>query len=200
MIRTAILGILLAGSAYAPAAADGRWLDRKPIAAWNKAGAPLPWAPKTEMTDEDRVRCGEAFTTAATATPEQKLLAQRGWWTLSAKWTGEAERRGPSHPVVWGLIGVDGMCRPLAYQGFVFVDGKFVGTVSPRLMSSRTDGAAITHMAVAQGGLEMEFVRYTPQDAYCCPSRLSKVRYEIRETRTGKVLVATGAVTRAAPK
>ena len=199
MIRRTLLALATLALAT-PALADGRWLDRKPVASWNKAGAPLPWAPKTEMTDEDRARCAEAFTTAATATPEQRLLAQRGWWTLSDKWTGAAERKGPSHPVVWGLIAVDGMCRPMAYQGFVFVDGKFVGTVSPRPMSSRTDGAAITHMAVEPAGLAVEFVRYTPQDALCCASRLTTLRYRIAETKAGKVLVPTGATTRAAPK
>ena len=44
--------------------------------------------------------------------------------------------------MISGLAAYDGMCRPLGYQSFVFVDGVFAGTVSPEPMNSRTTGAA----------------------------------------------------------
>ena len=42
--------------------------------------------------------------------------------------------------IVGGMTGADGMCRPTRYNVFVFVAGRFAGTLSPALMTSREDG------------------------------------------------------------
>ena len=39
--------------------------------------------------------------------------------------------------IVGGVTGADGMCRPTQFNVFVFVAGRFAGTLSPALMTSR---------------------------------------------------------------
>lgn len=81
--------------------------------------------------------------------------------------------------VIRGAAGYDGMCRPRQYQDFVFVRGKFAGTLSPQPMDSRSDGA-IDRVSI-QGGkaLTAQYVRYAASDALCCPSRTTSVTFEV---------------------
>ena len=44
--------------------------------------------------------------------------------------------------IVGGVTGADGMCRPTQFNVFVFVAGRFAGTLSPALMTSREDGSS----------------------------------------------------------
>jgi hypothetical protein len=44
--------------------------------------------------------------------------------------------------IVAGMRGADGMCRPVAYNLFVFVGGRFAGVLSPAPMTSRLDGSS----------------------------------------------------------
>ena len=61
------------------------------------------------------------------------------------------------------------MCRPLGYNGFVFVDGAFAGTISPEPMDPRTTGAgSIT--GLQNGRINARYVRYAATDPLCCPS------------------------------
>ena len=81
--------------------------------------------------------------------------------------------------MVLGRSGVDGMCRPLGFQGFVFSGGRFAGTLAPRPMDSRSDGAAQAPELWSAGTLSVTFSRYTGRDPLCCPSRVSTVQYRI---------------------
>lgn len=45
--------------------------------------------------------------------------------------------------LISGMANADGMCRPLTDQVFVFSGGQFIGTLSPILMDSRTDGSLV---------------------------------------------------------
>jgi len=66
------------------------------------------------------------------------LLIAAGWHLFSAAQVGWGIR------LVDGLVGYDGMCRPNQFQGFVFADGQFVGTISPAPMNSRTEAMAVS--------------------------------------------------------
>jgi hypothetical protein len=183
--------LLFIAAAAGTAQADGRWIDKKPIVQWNKAGASVPRAPKDAI---DREQCKDAI--QPPRTPEERAVVAAGWTLLSRRWTEGEAGRDRGHPMVWGFTGTDGMCRPMGFQGFVFAEGKFAGTVSPRPMDSREDGSAETVMKNERGRLSMGFARYSRQDPLCCPSRISTVRYELRQTPNGPVLAATGASTR----
>lgn len=111
-------------------AADGSWLDgdRGP---WNVPGQAIPTVP-TALTPVPDL-CAPYVRPAET--PEDAQVAAQGWRLYSAS------QRGWGIVLVGGFVAFDGMCRPVVYQQFVFVDGDFAGTLAPGTMLPRTDGA-----------------------------------------------------------
>jgi hypothetical protein len=112
-------------------------------------------------------------------------------WTVAGDY-----RAGWGVQVVLGLALYDGMCRPLQYQEFVFVDGRFAGTISPTPMDSRTDGAGETEAILsgidpaAPGQIVgASFRRYTAADPLCCPSATSFVTYRVERVGDAPLLV-----------
>jgi heat shock protein HslJ len=167
----------------APASpADGAWLDAPTPKAWNKPGAKIPRAPRFDPDPFLAKQC--ASQTRAPATDADRAVAAAGW-----KLFGASQRFG-STEVLLGRSGVDGMCRPLGYQVFVFSGGRFAGTLAPRPMDSRSDGAAQLPQLIAAETLTVPFSRYTSRDPLCCPSRLSTVEYRIETSPKGPVLAA----------
>jgi hypothetical protein len=151
------LALMLASIALttrtATASAPGLWLDNRAPRAWNQPGAPIASAPawstdgKTIAGRRDPEllpggRC--AAQVHRPSTPTERAVAAKGWFLFSPGASSMIATSGPRWSVVLGMADADGMCRPLAYQVFAFVGGRFVGTLSPTLMASRTDGAFIT--------------------------------------------------------
>lgn len=171
--------ILLATTLFPlPARADGAWLD-DPTLAWNQPGMVIPPAPApAEATDP---RCGAAA--RPDESPEEQALQDAGW-TVWGSYVG-----GWGVRIVQGLATYDGMCRPWAYQTFVFVGGKLAGTLSPDPMYSRFDGA-LTRLDFYQADqIVAEYVRYTEQDPLCCPSARSTVTFTIEQVEGVPVVV-----------
>jgi hypothetical protein len=65
------------------------------------------------------------------SSPEELAVASAGW-IVFAYFLGGNDLSG-------GGVSEDGMCRPYPYQHVVFVQGKFAGTLLPRLMRARSD-------------------------------------------------------------
>ena len=65
--------------------------------------------------------------------------------------------------VVTAMSGVDGMCRPLGYQAFIYWEGRYAGTLSPTPMNSRTDGAITNIRLVSGTRIFAEFARYAEE-------------------------------------
>lgn len=155
--------------APAQAAATRSWLDEPKPVSWNATGAVLPSAPKVEGPVDPR--CG-----TLTRPPEleaDKRLTALGWNLIGAY------QGGWGVLVVQGTAGYDGMCRPRAYQFFVFYRGVFAGTLSPQPMDSRADGA-LTRVSLQDGRrLVAQYTRYTAADPLCCPSRTTSVVFEV---------------------
>jgi hypothetical protein len=160
------------------AAADGSWLDQ-PLSNWNQAGMDLPQAPA--MDPSTNPQCLPQKRPVDTAADQ--ALADAGW-TLFAGYNA-----GWDTYVVRALSGYDGMCRPLGYNVFVFVDGQFAGTISPGTMNSRTDGAGDVQSFATRDSINAAFQRYAPTDPLCCPSGRATVFYQVNRTRGGPVLV-----------
>jgi hypothetical protein len=166
------------------AQADGAWLDN-PLFPWNTSGMAIPTAPPLSSTGElNNPMCLQTVRPAET--PEDTALSQAGWML-----------QGPYHRG-WGVTLVtatndwDGMCRPAGYQGFVFVDGAFAGTVAPSPTFARTDGSFRDIRLLGGDSLSATFVRYAETDPLCCPSRgTSYVTYRIEQSASGPVLVPT---------
>jgi hypothetical protein len=151
------------GAAAAQVGGSAAWLDAPP-APWNVAGAPLPTASSADAANLDRCAAQER---APVGPDESQVAAAR--WRLEQYWPTQ---RGAGTVVVLGTSGYDGMCRPIGYNAFAFVDGRFAGTISPTLMYSRADGSLLeTPTVAADGRVAAAFTRYAPQDPLCCPSR-----------------------------
>jgi heat shock protein HslJ len=145
------------------------WLDKSNPDSWNKPGLSIPAAPKIQSTVDPKCR--------ESARPpqldEDKRLRDQGWDLVGAY------QGGWQLLVIRGTAGYDGMCRPRQYQEFVFVRGQFAGTLSPQPMDSRGDGALARVSLQSGPELIAEYVRYAAKDPLCCPSRTTRVVFEI---------------------
>jgi hypothetical protein len=190
----AALVLLALGSRSAEA--DGAWLDQQPLANWNTAGAAIPQSPPRTNPIIPCPPIGRS-----PQTDEDRQVAAAGW-TLFGSFQG-----GYGVMVVLGATDFDGMCRPLGFQTFVFFLENFIGTTSPVLMDSRTDGvqgqvfiSPPTDDGLSAGAmpsLTASFSRYTANDPLCCPSSTSTVQYTIVHTPTGWVLTPGNVATMA---
>jgi hypothetical protein len=192
--RGAMLPLLVAGTVLGAvsgagpprvARADGGWLDDQAVT-WNAAGMAIPGP--VQMQSNVDPRCGRQ---ARPAESDEDRTVEAAGWTLFANYTA-----GWGIKIISGLAGYDGMCRPIQYQGFVFVDGALAGTLSPTPMDSRTDGALNRTAFFGPESITATYVRYTDKDPLCCPSANSTAMYKIERTPAGPVLVRESTSTR----
>jgi hypothetical protein len=177
----AIALVALAVCAWLPASADepGAWLEASPVVNWNAPGAAVPAAPPRHP--EVDPRCGAQERTSESEEEDQVVAA--GWHLFNAARVGWGLR------TVDALVDYDGMCRPNQFQGFVFVDGQFAGTISPAPMDSRTDGSGRLLDVRGPATLSGQFVRYTASDPLCCPSSVFFVEYTVDRSGLAPLLV-----------
>jgi LppP/LprE lipoprotein len=177
-----LLGILSAFAVMGTAMADTSWLDQPPKA-WNIAGAAAPTAPAISSGVQAICRTREV----AASGPEEAQVAAAGW-LIEDYW--KIQRQGKVVPVL-ANSDYDGMCRPWGFNGFVFVDGHFAGTISPVNMNSRDDGVLQTAPTLMSGGvLQATFLRYTAKDPRCCPALPpTRVTCKIAETGSSQILL-----------
>jgi hypothetical protein len=182
-MKTAMLLLVLCDP-VAAAEVTGLWLD-KPLVNWNKPGAALPQAPAS--SEAPGARCGATLRPASGK--EDKAIMAAGWSLV-----GPMQSFGKVRAFL-ATAGVDGMCRPEAFQGFVFVEGQLAGTLAPQPMRSRSDGTLSLIRLLSAENLLAEFARYLDQDPLCCPSRTLTVHYRIDATPDGALLVPFEAST-----
>jgi hypothetical protein len=172
LVRFAPLTLVMLGSvpaiggSQAPAAS---WLGEAKPASWNKPGTSIPAAPKLEEAVDPRCKA----MVRPPQSDEDERVRDRGWELIGAF------QGGWQIVVVRGTAGYDGMCRPRQYQDFVFVRGAFAGTLSPRAMDSRTDGAIRRVFLQGPGRVIAEYDRYSAKDPLCCPSGTTTVTFDI---------------------
>jgi hypothetical protein len=117
--RVRVASLIVAIAACQPATGRSQakvasWLDEPTPAAWNTSGLRLPAAPQVRGGDP---RCRELV--RPPQLEEDKRVLEQGWDLVGAF------QGGWQVLVIRGTSGYDGMCRPLQYQGFVFVRGMF---------------------------------------------------------------------------
>jgi hypothetical protein len=180
-----VVAIALLAAAPAPL-----WLDASSPARWNAPGAALPAAP--EPADAELAPGGRcASELRPPTTREDRAVRRAGWWPIGPyQGYGETE-------VLLATSSADGMCRPVGYQGFVFVRGAFAGTLSPTLMNSRSDGAlsGLSVNLFNAGALGATFVRYVESDPLCCPHASTSVSYQIDTVDGHRVVEPVSAQT-----
>ena len=171
------------------------WFERKPLTNWNKPGASIPKAPANNFSN--RAECRQQLRNPAI--PEERAVKAAGWILFNGR--GKTQSSG-------GVVLVkgqesdnfDGMCRPLGYQQFVFVNGVFAGTISPILMNSRSDGNLFQTDIKTPSRLKALFSRYIPKDPACCASNISEVTYRIDVTNKKPLVVPIQVKTYANPR
>ena len=176
-------------AATSPAPTSGRvaasWLDR-PLTNWNSAGQVVPRAPRPEEPlDAVASRCR---VTKSGSTANERAVAAAGWIPFRP---GGKQLVRNDVEVVGGMAGADGMCRPNQYNVFVFVAGRYAGSVSPTVMTSRLDGASGA-IVVMRDTLTSEFLRYTDADPLCCPSSRVSASYRIDRSGQAPLLAPLG--------
>ena len=95
--------------------------------------------------------------------------------------------------VVGGLAAAGPACEPTTFNLFVFVGGRFAGTLSPSAMSASRDGVAGSVRLTGQDAMTTEFGRYTAADSECCPSSVVRVSYRINRAGPAPLLEAVEA-------
>lgn len=163
------------------------WLDR-PMAGWNQPAAKVPAsriAADAQATLERR--CGAP----KSASPESLDAIRKARWVPFLHLDQAIASNGIE--VIGGMTGATPGCEPLYFNLFVFVGGVFAGTVSPAMMAPSRDGAAGAVRVTGADTLTVEFARFMPGDAECCPSSRVRVSYRIDKTGTGPTLVPTDA-------
>ncbi len=151
---------------------SGLWLDR-PLANWNVPGAAIP--PAESPRDLEGVRRCQL---TEPSTPAAQALAAEGWIPFHHL---DRELVQDEVNVLGGLLRTSDDCGPLVFNLFVFVRGRFAGTVSPVAMNQQTDGVAGPVRLLPDGSLSAEFARYGATDTPCCPSGRLTVRYRIED-------------------
>jgi hypothetical protein len=173
----------LGRSAQTKPRGPGAWLDG-PLTNWNTTLTAIPRAMVATGAKGAAgmdPQCKE--TQRSGNSPEDKLLTGAGW-TLFGQ-----EQQLDDVALVMALTSVDGMCRPLGYQGFIFVGGKLAGTIAPQPMDTRMDGSTSPIHLTSTSTLTVGFNRYTGADARCCPSKRQIVTYRIERTGPRPLLV-----------
>lgn len=175
-----VVGMLLVWPVQAqsgqPKPTPQSWLDG-PRRDWNTAGMAIP-SPSTPMSAEG---CESSIRPAET--PEDEAVVAAGW-QLRAPY-----RAAWGIKVIEGNAGFGGMCRPIQYVEFVFVDGVFAGTIAPGVMSSTSgDPGRVDWFDV--DSVWVRFSRYKTGDSACCPSgEPVNVFFQINRTPSGPVLL-----------
>jgi hypothetical protein len=180
--------LMLAAIGMEAAQRSGGWLD-VPLTNWNTPGAPVPPAPAVQEAKQAVV--GRCRLVPPAATAGERALDSAGWIPF---WNFDQEIHREGVEIVGGMSGADGMCRPTVYNLFVFVDGRFAGTLSPALMTSRLD-ASSGAVRLAPDAITAEFARYASEDPLCCPSSRVTVRYRLDRTGLGPVVIPVEART-----
>jgi len=156
--------------------ADGSWLNSMP-GTWNRPDASVPGA---IYAGANLAECQNVIRAAEIG--EESAVTGAGWHLFGPRQTLE------DIVVFSAASDFEGQCRPRAFQTFVFVGGKFAGTLSPVPMDSRTDGALISAVIANQNMVYAEFARYRPDDATCCPTTKSRVFYSLNRTASPFVI------------
>ncbi|HUP39068.1 MAG TPA: LppP/LprE family lipoprotein [Vicinamibacterales bacterium] len=178
-----LVALLFATAAFAQTA-EPTWLDR-PLSNWNKAATTLPRAvPNGETLADMMKRCADMQTLRNT--PGERALADAGWLPFHLF---DRQMMQRDVEIVGGLAGADGMCRPVDFNVFVFVAGRFAGMLSPGDMSSRNDGSVGAIRLAEDDTIAAEFARYAESDPLCCPSGRVTVRYRIDRKAVPPVVV-----------
>lgn len=189
---SALACVLSAGGGTAAQPAAESWLDR-PLASWNEPVRPIPSATQAgETIAEMTKRCNLVVRRDTAA---ERAMADAGWHPYLHVDREIVER---DVEIIGAMTGADGMCRPSGYNIFVFVAGRFAGTLAPLAMRGSGEGTVGAVRLGADDTILAEFARYDEGAPACCPSGRVRVRYRI--DRAGPQAVVVPVSLQSAPR
>jgi hypothetical protein len=171
----------MAASTFVAQTAARSWLDSA-LTNWNRSGATIPKPPAFDETTASIIKRCKLEPPRSTAA--ERAVEAAGWIPY---WNFDQKLVRDDIEIVGGMRGADGMCRPGPYNLFVFVGGKFAGSLGPAPMISRTDGASGA-VRIQPPNITVEFSRYTAKDPLCCPSSHVTGRYRIDRPAAGPIV------------
>lgn len=170
---------VLATGPVAWAQSAGTWLDR-PMQGWSAGGAAIP-SPGTRTGASngtlDRCRLVTPAAPQNQESPAPAISLSRAGWRPFLHQDSVLARQGIE--ILAGLTDVTPACEPVHFNLFVFVDGRYAGTLAPLPMTTARDGAIGAVRIVSATSLTAEFARYAANDLECCPSSRVKVTYRV---------------------
>lgn len=189
--RFAITGLVSIGLTGTPFAAIAQapsdspaWLDQ-PLRNWNRPTSDLPELPQP-LPPTNISQCVSQI--RQPSLDAERAVVAKGWKLFGPLQTYDMTQ------LFLATSGFDGMCRPMGFQAFVYVEGRYAGTLSPVLMDSRSDGVIFTPYLTSGTEINVEFARYRSTDPLCCPSGTSFVTFKIRPDEVPD-LIATSVTT-----
>jgi hypothetical protein len=185
--RLSLGALLITATAMLSAQPKAQWLDQR-LTTWNQAGVSVPPARTTlDAQASLEKRCGSP----KPVSPISSAAIRRARWVPYLHLDQPIMRNDIE--VVGGMVEATPGCEATVFNLFVFAGGMFAGTVSPVTMTPSRDGAAGAVRITGADALTVEFARYAPGDAECCPSSRARVSYRIDRTGVGPTLIATDA-------
>lgn len=178
-----VCAVVLSSGLFAQDAGVQSWLDG-PLAGWNRAGAAVPRAPAAGESREALAR--RCTLTIPQSTRAERAIAEAGW--IAAPHFDRQLAQGDVE-ILDGLISAGPECRPASFQSFVFVGGRFAGTLSPEPMATEHDGVAGPLRILPGDIITADFSRYRPEDAGCCPSAHFVVRFKVDRSGSAPTVV-----------
>jgi LppP/LprE lipoprotein len=168
--------------------AQARWLDQ-PLKSWHQPAAGVPMS---SITADGHATLERRCGSPTSASPGVVDAIRRARWVPFLHL--DQAIAGNDIQVLGGMTGATPDCEPLYFNLFVFAGGVFAGTVSPVIMAPTRDGAAGAVRLTGPDTLTVEFARFMPGDADCCPSLRLRVSYRIDKSGVGPSLVPTDAL------
>jgi hypothetical protein len=175
-----------------PGAQETSWLDR-PLEQWNREpDVPAPPA-GTESAADLRKRCA----IPPPDTDAHRAVERAGWIAYD-----HLDRRlaQGTLEVAAGMRGADPECRPTAFNIFVFVGGRYAGSIAPGPMTTGLDASAGAVRITGPDRMTAEFARYGNADAPCCPTARMTVEYRIESAGHPRLVPVNVRTTRQHPR
>lgn len=183
LVSTVLSGVSLTTLAQAPSDPP-TWLDQ-PLTNWNRPTSEFPQLPQP-LPPSNISQCVSQI--RQPSLDAERAVVAKGWKLFGPLQTYDSTQ------LFLATSGFDGMCRPMGFQAFVYVEGRYAGTLSPVLMDSRSDGVIYTPYLANGTEINVEFARYRSTDPLCCPSGKSFVTFKIRPDEVPD-LIATSVTT-----
>ncbi|MDS3861479.1 META domain-containing protein [Thermosynechococcaceae cyanobacterium BACA0444] len=184
LVSTVLSGVPLATLAQAPSDPSS-WLDQ-PLTNWNRPTSDFPALPKP-LPATNISQCVSQI--RQPSLDAERAVVAKGWKLFGPLQTYDTTQ------LFLATSGFDGMCRPMGFQAFVYVEGRYAGTLSPVLMDSRSDGVLYAPYLNSGSEINVEFARYRSTDPLCCPSGKSFVTFKIRPDEVPDLIATTVTTT-----